>query len=85
MSDNLAEQFLTPDPKEYTQELVYALEIRGKGWVNIVPGTLDLAISDSAPDVEFDAVVASCETNAGSTVKGMLSDITGLKSVEEES
>lgn len=85
-NDNLAEQLLAPDPKEYTQELVYALEIRGVGWISIVPGTLDLSISDSAPEVEFEAVVAGCEGGAhGSTVQGLLSNVTGLRSVEEDS
>lgn len=83
-NNNLAEHFLAPDPKEHTQEMIYALEIRGRGWVNIIPGTLDLAISDSTPEVEFEAIVASCEPNAGTTVSGILSDITGLKSVEAE-
>lgn len=84
-NDNLAEQLLTPEPKEYTQELIYSLEIRDKGWVNIVAGTLELSISDAAADVEFEAVIAGCEDNAPwSTVQGLLSDIIGLKSVEAE-
>lgn len=84
-SDNLAEQILAPEAKEYTQELIYALEIRDKGWINIVAGTLALSISDTAADVEFEAVIAGCEDNVpSSTVQGLLSDVIGLKSVEAE-
>lgn len=80
--DNLAEQMLdnTPDDdggQEYTQELIYSVETKDKGWIDIKMGTLQIAFGDMEGEVEWEA-----ELMTGGFWGGVLSDITGFKSLE---
>jgi hypothetical protein len=76
--ENLADQLLgtEDDGEEYTQELITAIEIKDKGWIDIKMGTFDIAFGDVEGEVEWEA-----ELVTGGFWGGTLSDITGFKSL----
>lgn len=81
MSDeNLAEEMMAnveSDAEEYTQERIYAIQTKDKGWLDIKMGTLEIAFGDVDSEIEWEA-----ELMTGGLWGGYLSNITGFKSLE---
>lgn len=82
MSDNLAESEFSgrmeSDPEEHDQNKVVAIRLSGD-WISVMPGTLELSFGDD----DIADVVFSVERLDGQFEEGKLSDITGLKSLED--
>lgn len=82
MSDNLAEEAFggrqQSDDVEHDQNKIVSIRIDGE-WVAVIPGTLELSFGEEGvADVVF-----SVERADGLFEEGVLSEITGLRSLDE--
>lgn len=82
MSENLAEETFggrqESDPEEHDQDRIVAVQLAGT-WIQVVPGTLQLSFGEEG----LDDVVFSFERPDGQFEEGALSEITGLRSLDE--
>lgn len=73
--DNTVEK----DDVEHDQSHVYAMKIKDMGWVDVVPGTLELNVG-SMEEVFTGGVFYTVKTVMGAELSGVLLDVIGLKS-----
>ncbi len=75
MNENLADELLGDE--EYDQDKIVAIQLEGR-WLAVVPGSMELSFGNAGvADVVF-----SVERADGQFEEGILSDITGLRSLE---